>query len=170
MPQATNYNIPVFWDYEYRDLHYVTEAFNDVDQVAEWQALGYHNNFVGEMCDMRRPQPSWNQRFIDIFGAMGWQNIGTSYYRMNTGTVLPTHVDLYTRYCDLHGLHDQKHRICRAIVFLEPWSSGHYFEVMNRPVTNWTAGTVIQWSHDAPHMAANLGREPRYTLQITGHL
>jgi hypothetical protein len=27
---------------------------------------------------------------------------------------------------------------------------------------------VIEWMYDAPHMAANIGPEPRYTLQITG--
>jgi len=29
---------------------------------------------------------------------------------------------------------------------------------------------VIEWAYDTPHMAANIGLEPRYTLQITGHV
>jgi hypothetical protein len=28
----------------------------------------------------------------------------------------------------------------------------------------------VEWQYDAPHMAANMGIEPRYTLQITGHI
>jgi hypothetical protein len=29
---------------------------------------------------------------------------------------------------------------------------------------------VFEWTYDTPHMAANIGLEPRYTLQITGHI
>lgn len=99
---------------------------------------------------------------------MGWKDVGTSYYRMPTGTVLPTHGDLYTKYINLFGLAGQEHRIRRAIVFLEDWKSGHYAEYMNQPLVNWVAGTVVEWPYDTPHMAANLGLDPRYTLQITG--
>jgi hypothetical protein len=55
-------------------------------------------------------------------------------------------------------------------VFLEDWKSGHYFEAMDYAYVDWIAGTVIEWTYDTPHMAANMGLEPRYTLQITGHL
>jgi len=56
------------------------------------------------------------------------------------------------------------------LVLLEDWKSGHYLEAMNKPVVNWHAGQVVEWTYDTPHMAANIGLEPRYTLQITGHL
>jgi hypothetical protein len=29
---------------------------------------------------------------------------------------------------------------------------------------------VVEWTYDTEHMAANCGFEPRYTLQITGHI
>ena len=101
---------------------------------------------------------------------LGWKDVGTSYYRMNTGTVLPVHGDLYVKYIDLFKLHGQQHRIRRAVVFLEDWKSGHYAEYLGEPLVKWTAGTVIEWPYDTPHMAANLGLKPRYTLQITGHV
>ena len=101
---------------------------------------------------------------------MGWQDIGTSYYRMDTGTVLPEHSDRYVKYIDLFNLHKQEHQIRRAIVFLEEWSSGHYSECAGEPYVNWHAGDVIEWQYDTPHLAANLGLTPRYTLQITGHI
>jgi hypothetical protein len=99
---------------------------------------------------------------------MGWKDIGTSYYRMSTGTVLPTHSDLYARYVKIHNLQGQEHRIRRAVVFLEEWKPGHYSEVDGVGMVNWRAGTVIEWSYDCPHAAANIGLEDRYTLQITG--
>lgn len=135
-----------------------------------WIGQGYAPRFTGDMCDMRSPQPSWNQQFIDHFAAQGWKDIGTSYYRMATGTCLPTHGDLYKKYIDLFDLQGQEQNIRRAIVFLEDWKSGHYFEGLGKAETGWSAGTVIEWIYDTPHMAANMGPEPRYTLQITGHL
>jgi hypothetical protein len=164
------YNIPVFWDDEFKQLDYVNESFNDSVSRDQWLSAGYPDQFTGDMCDMRSPQPTWNHRFIELFSALGWKDIGTSYYRMNTGTVLPAHSDLYAKYINLFGLQGQEHRIHRAIVFLENWRSGHYAEYQGQPMVAWSAGTVVAWQYDTPHMAANLGLEPRYTLQITGWL
>ncbi len=162
------YFFQVFWDDEYRYLDYVNEIFNDPVSMDQWIATGYPDRFTGDMCDMRSAQPTWNQRFVDIYSDMGWKDIGTSYYRMRTGTVLPTHQDTYKKYTKLFDLAGQEYRIRRAIVFLEDWKSGHYFEGLGQPLTNWCAGTVIEWPYDTPHMAANIGLESRYTLQITG--
>jgi hypothetical protein len=168
--EIIKYWLEVFWDDEYKQLDYVNEPFNDIVAKNHWMSIGYPDQFTGDMCDMRSRQPLWNQKFIDIFSAMGWQNIGTSYYCMNTGTVLPTHSDRYVKYIDLFNLQGQEHRIRRAVVFLEDWQSGHYAEYMGIPCTNWTTGQVMEWTYDTPHMAANLGLTPRYTLQITGHI
>ena len=164
------YQLYPFWDNEYKTLDYVKESFNDPVSIARWSAQGYLQKFTGDMCDMRSPQPSWNQRFVDVFTGQGWKDVGTSYYRMTTGTVLPTHKDLYLKYINLFNLKGREHTIRRAIILLEDWKSGHYLEIMERPITDWQAGTVIEWHYGTPHMAANIGLEPRYTLQITGHL
>ena len=164
------YQLYKFWDDEYKELDYINESFNDTFLSKKWLEAGYPDKFTGDMCDMRSPQPTWNQRFIDIFAAQGWKDIGTSYYRMNTGTVLPTHGDLYLRYIDLYNLQGQETKIRRAVVFLNDWEPGHYSEIMDQPFVNWTAGSTLEWSYDTPHMAANVGLTPRYTLQITGHI
>jgi hypothetical protein len=164
------YQLYPFWDDEYKTLDYVTEPFNDPISIDHWSAQGYASKFTGDMCDMRSLQPSWNQRFIEIFAGMGWKDIGTSYYRMSTGTILPTHSDLYLKYIDLFNLKGREHTIRRAIVLLEDWKSGHCLEIMGRPIVDWKAGTVIEWTYDTPHLAANIGLEDRYTLQITGHV
>lgn len=166
--EILKYHIPKFWDDEFKQLEYVNETFNDTANLKSWLSLGYANKFTGDMCDMRSPQPSWNKRFVDIYTEMGWKNIGTSYYRMATGTILPTHSDLYLRYVNLFNLKGQENRIRRAIVFLEDWRPGHYAEYNDVAKVNWKAGDVVEWQYDAPHMAANMGVDPRYTLQITG--
>ena len=165
---VSKFTIPVFWNDEFKYLNYIQEPFNDLECLAKWQAQGYGHKVTGAMCDMRFAQPSWNAKFIEIFTEMGWKDVGTSYYRMGTGTVMPTHTDLYSRYVRVHDLHGQEHRINRAIVFLEDWRSGHYSEVNGRPIVDWHAGQCVSWSYSTPHSAANLGQADRYTLQITG--
>lgn len=164
------YQIQEFWDDEFKHLDYVNESFNDFTQLLIWKGQGFSSKFTGDMCDMRSAQPTWNQKFIDFYTAQGWQDIGTSYYRMGPGTILPTHGDLYKKYIELFDLQGHEHTIRRAIVYLEDWRPGHYAEYMQQPLVNWTAGTVIEWPYDTPHMAANMGLDPRYTLQITGHV
>ena len=163
-------NIPVFWDDEFKQLEYINEDFNDPLNVAKWTAAGYADKFTGAMCDMRSRQPSWNAKFIQHFENEGWLDIGTSYYRMGTGTILPVHGDLYKKYVDIFNLNGRQTTIRRAIVFLEDWASGHYAEINGVPIVNWSAGDTYIWTYDTPHMAANLGLTDRYTLQITGHI
>jgi len=170
IPGAVEYHIPKFWDDEFKTLDYINEEFNDPVNIARWLDLGFANQFTGDMCDMRSPQPSWNHKFIEYFQNLGWQNVGTSYYRMMPGTILPTHSDLYVKYVRLFNLQGKEHTIRRAVVFLEDWKSGHYGEYCGRPMINWQAGQTVEWQYDASHMAANMGTEPRYTLQITGHV
>jgi len=166
---VSKYHVPAFWDDEFKRLEYINETFNDPESVDRWLSLGFANQFTGNMCDMRSAQPSWNKTIVEVFGQMGWQDIGTSYYRMLPGTILPTHQDLYKKYIELFDLEGQQHTIHRAVIFLEDWQPGHYLEVLDQPVVKWRAGDVVEWVYDTPHMAANMGSTPRYTLQVTGH-
>lgn len=158
-----------FWDDEFKSLTYKHEQFNSQTDLARWRIQGYGNKITGDMCDMRSPQPSWNDQIVNYFSNLGWQDIGTSYYRMTSGTVLPVHVDTYKKYIELFNIKDVKN-LRRALIFLEDWSSGHYLEVDNQPILNWSKGDYVVWYKHTPHMAANLGLAPRYTLQVTGHV
>ena len=164
------FNIAPFWDDSFKHLDYDVETFNNPDDIDKWTHLGFPNKFTGAMCDMRRTQPMWNQEIINRFETLlGWQNIGTSYYRMDPGTILPCHRDTYKRYIEIFKL-DNPQSVHRAIVFLEDWTSGHYLEINDEPIVKWSAGDVVTWQYDTPHLAANMGYTPRYTLQITGHI
>lgn len=154
-----------FWDEEYKTLDYTKQPFNDNDMMKLWKKQGYNQKYVvGEMCDMRKHQPTWNQKIIDHFSS--WQDVGTSYYRMQTATIMPEHKDTYDLYKKLHNL-THGETIMRAVVFLEDRKQGHAFEISGE-FMNWKAGDYVVWQNDAPHAAANLGVEDRYTLQVTG--
>jgi hypothetical protein len=168
--EAFKYHIPKFWNDEFKTLDYISEPFNDPETVALWVSQGYSSKITGELCDMRHQLPTWTDKFINIYTELGWKNIGIAFYRMRTGTVMPTHSDLYKRYIELFDLQGQEHTIKRALLLLEDWKSGHYLEVDGHPYVKWQAGDVIDWVYSTPHSAANLGLEDRYTMQITGHL
>lgn len=166
-----SYKLFKFWDDEFKSLDYIKEKFNDPAAEIGWQDAGFLGPFGGYMCDMRRSQPSWNNKFVDFFERYEhWNNIGTSYYRMDPGTFLPRHVDTYKRYIELFNLQGQEHRIRRAVVFLEDRKQGHFAECEDVGYSEWLAGFTLVWQWDSPHSAFNMGSEPRYTLQITGHV
>lgn len=168
--EITKTHIPKFWDDAYTKLDYTREPFNDPESVNKWINQGFSGPFTGLMCDMKKPQPEWTHKFIEIFEARGWKNLGICYYRMDSGIILPNHSDLYKKYVQLFKLEGNEHWIHRAVVYMEDWKSGHYAEANGEPIVNWKAGDCTIWRYDTPHIAANLGDLPRYTVQITGHI
>lgn len=169
-PGPLKYRIERFWDDEFKTLDYIQEPFNDPKSVNLWITQGYQSKICGDLCDMRHRLPKWANKFIDVYERQGWQDVGLAFYRMPTGTVMPVHSDLYKRYIELFDLEGKETSIRRSLVLLEDWKSGHYLEVAGKPYTGWRAGDTVEWAFDEPHMAANIGLEDRYTLQITGHI
>lgn len=168
--EVIEYHIERFWDDEFKHIDYIQEPFNDPESVNLWISQGYQAKICGDLADMRHPLPSWSGKFIEMYEARGWRDVGIAFYRMRTGTVMPVHSDLYKRYIELFDLQGQEHTIRRALILLEDWKPGHYLEALSKPYVNWSAGDVVEWIYDVPHSAANIGLEDRYTLQITGHL
>ena len=169
-PASIKYHVTRFWDDEFKTLNYIQEPFNDPKTVELWLSQGYQDKITGDLCDMRHRLPVWAEQFVDTYTALGWQDVGLAFYRMRTGTVMPVHQDLYRRYIELFDLKGRERTIKRALVLLEDWCSGHYLEVDGHPFMNWQAGDTVEWTYDTPHMAANIGLQDRYTLQITGHI
>lgn len=165
-------HIDPFWNNEYKHLDYQFAEFNNSNDLARWRQEGYvqpDSHFAGCMCDMRKTQPTWNNRLIEwAKSQFNLNNIGTNYYRMQTGVILPVHGDIYRRYIDLYGCKIES--IIRILVMPEDWKSGHYLELAGVAYTNWRAGDYFWWSGSTPHMAANIGIEDRYSIQITGHV
>lgn len=156
--------IEPFWKDLHRYLDYQREPFNCDTDIDLWRKQGYSQEyFTGVMYDMKRSLADWIDPFFSVFEG---KNIGVSFYRMDTCNILPYHRDTYKYYRTLFNIKDLS-IIRRAVIFLEDWKPGHIFEIENIPITNWKAGEWVLWENDSPHMAANLGLEPRYTAQIT---
>jgi len=154
-----------WWGEQHRELEFINEPFNNSKDVDHWRSLGYtQSRFTGDMYDMRFSEPGWIDQFRTILPV---KYFSWSVYRMRPGDILPNHSDTYTKFRSLHDIQDIS-TIRRYVIFLEDWASGHYFEIDGTPVVKWTRGTAVYWHGDTPHLAANIGMTPRYTLQITG--
>lgn len=154
---------------DYINLNYFKENFNDYDQVESWQELG-HQPRTGSLYDMRYDyQPTLTTKLTNYVERHGLEYIGVSYYRMDPGDNLPVHSDSYSRYITLFDLMTRRENIIRYIFFPQDRQSGHIFEIDGN-IIDWKAGDYIAWRYDTPHLAANLGSTPRYSIQVTGIL
>ena len=161
--------LPVRWQIkELAALDYFYEPFNDPVTTDQWNQTWGYTFRTGLQADFRTPQPPWTQQVVQDLSDQGWSLscVGTSFYVMRPGDILPRHQDTYARYCAHHGV-APKH-IWRAIVFLQAWQPGHLCEVDDRAVSGYANGHYVIWLNDTPHLAGNVGSVPRYTLQITG--
>ena len=166
IPEQSNWSrghTDTVWKDQYKDLMYINEPFNDPISLKEWRDLGYtQTKFTGDMYDMRQAEPNWMDAIRKV---LPWKYFSWSIYRMNPGSCLPEHGDTYVRFRELHNYDDDIHR---AIFYMEDWQSGHISEIEKQPLINWHAGDYIIWKNDTLHLAANVGKTARYTLQITG--
>lgn len=159
-------HVDPWWDNSFKNLDYTFTSYTNPKDVERWILEGYPSttHFQGWVYDMSRPLPEYAHLFLNLFG---WETTTLSFFRMKPGEILPVHQDHYNTYRKIFNISDPK-TIYRGIVFLEDWKSGHYFEVENHAIVNWQAGDFVFWKYNTPHMACNMGIEPRYTVQITG--
>ena len=160
-------HITPFWIDEYKSLPYHRQPFNNTDDTMLWRQQGFsQTHFTGEMFSLfEQGQLPWADEFFSIVNG---KHKSINFYRMNTCDILPYHSDTYKKFKDIHNL-DKDTTITRVLVFMEDRKEGHIFEVDGK-ILDWKAGDYVLWTNDVRHMAANLGLEDRYTLQITGHV
>jgi hypothetical protein len=151
------------WNDDFKDFNYVRQPITG-EEADAWREQGYtHTTTTGKMYDSKNPMPDWVEKVSSL---LNLRNPGFVFYKMDTLDIMPTHVDHFNTYCRVFN--QERKNVRRAIVFLEDWKPGHYFEVEQVGVVNYKAGEYVLWDADAPHAASNIGIEPRYTLQITG--
>lgn len=153
-----------FWNDDFKEFPYVKQPIMD-SEIQQWKNMGYDyvKSFSGSMYDNRNPMPEWVKT---LEGKMGMYNQTYTFYRMDTLEIMPVHSDHFNTYCRLNNTTPDQ--VERAVMMLEDWKPGHYFELDGIGHVNWRAGDWFKWRGDVPHAASNIGVEPRYTLQITG--
>jgi len=150
---------------EFLKYKYVKQPIKN-SEIKLWREQGYyHKSFTGSMYSSKNPMPGWT---IDVSNDIGLKNCGYTFYKMETLDIMPPHYDHFETYSKVFNISQDK--VYRAILFLENWKPGHYFEYNKIGLTSWEKGDYVMYSHDIEHAASNIGTDPRYTLQITGNI
>ena len=108
---------------EYLDFSYIKQPIKD-SEVKNWREQGYtHSSFTGALYGGKNPMPEW---VTEVSEMIGLKNCGYTFYRMNTLDIMPPHKDHFETYSKKFNVEVELAH--RAIVFLEDWKPGHYFE------------------------------------------
>jgi hypothetical protein len=158
-------NVTPCWDNSFKEFSYVKQPIKE-SEIVEWRNQGYYQqSFSGEMYGFPNPMPIW---VTTVAEEIGFKDCGYVFYRMRTLDIMPVHVDHFETYIKIFKA--SRSSVFRAIVFLEDWKPGHYFEIDAVAITDWKMGNYVIWDAETPHAASNIGVDDRYTLQITGKI
>ena len=149
---------------KYENLNYEKQPAYE-DDITEWKRQGYtHTSFTGKMHVVKEDYIWLNK----IAEKIGLSNCGFTFYKMSTGDIMPRHSDHFNTYQKIYNV--EKSKVWRAVVVLQDWEPGHYFDIEHRAIVNYKRGEFVLFDAFCEHSAANLGLKDRYTLQITGQL
>ena len=148
-------------------MDYFYEEFNDPGTMQRWNELYGEIYRSGLQADYRRLQPACTAIVVkDVKNAgLHLDHVGTSYYKMMPGDLLPYHQDTYARFTKAFDV--QVKDIWRVIVFMQDWQPGFLFEIDGEPMIKYPAGTFVAW-HTAIWWSRgragsrSVGHDPRY--------
>ena len=153
-------SIPVTWkEQDYKNLQWVTNKVHE-EKFSATVATDHYNIGV-YMCFENLPRV-----FHDAIKVFKLDKKVVAVNKLDPGQVLPYHTDNYKSYKQRNKI-TEKERIQRIIVFLHDQKAGHQLWIKDK-VCVGPAGSFFGWDQGTEHMAANLGSEERYILQITG--
>jgi hypothetical protein len=109
-----------------------------------------------------------NIPYIIDFAEKTFEKYTCSMIKQEPAKVIPLHTDKYYIFSKKHKCNPDD--VTRINIFLEDWKSGHYFELEEKPITNWKKGQYVILNNKIKHRSANVGDQTKYTAQITGIL
>lgn len=152
-----------FWSKNFKEFNF-ERADITKDQIDRWRKQGYTNqNFTSKTCNTTNTPVKW---YDIVAGYIGLHSLSYVFYKTETCDIMPVVVDYFEQHCN--KCQKQKKNIWNAVLFLDDWQSGHYFEIDGTPIVNYKEGDYVLWSTDTPYTISNIGITDLYTLQITG--
>ena len=93
---------------------------------------------------------------------------GYNFLKLPAGRMIPWHCDTYAYCVKKYSVADEEIiRIKRAVIFMQDWSVGQIIQVGKSMLSDWKAGDMYTWDHEAWHGAANFGTEDLIIMQVT---
>jgi len=149
---------------------------HNIENFIEWSDKGH--DWKNEVCSVGLeihteantqhyqtfdPEINW----LKDFASSRFSHYTISIIKQLPGKVIPLHVDQYHYFKQHYNITDES-KILRINIFLEDWKKGQYFEMDGVPIVKWKAGQYVVLNNTIEHMSSNMGREVKYTAQITG--
>lgn len=158
------HKIDVCWQSkDFVDLDYEYLPAYGREDMCRYQSPIYKTSVGNWVYHLPKPMPHFVDQVIERFN---YRIKSPAINKLTPGQVLPLHKDLYTIYKKVHGINDIE-RIERYIIFLEDCENGHFMQIEDKFITQWTAGDVISWQGTTKHAAYNMGTNDRYVMQLT---
>lgn len=154
------------------ELNYKKLLYDDKDNVSdqgratafESQNKKYH--LAGYTSENTKYKQAFPNGKFKTFGKTLFDRFTIAVMWQMPGQTLPSHVDTFYMISKKFGVDPED--CIRINIFLEDWESGHYFEINEKPILHWQRGDAIIIEKDEPHLSANNGMKPKYTMQVTG--
>lgn len=126
-----------------------------------------HNTLVWKTT-MQKPKINfvWENEIIKKLPLQALHAVATPTLQM-PGNILPMHID---KFIFLKNTLGKNANIVRFLIFMKDWENGHALQVGNSWLANWSAGDVVLWYPNKPHLALNAGFTNKWTCNVTGIL
>ena len=165
--------IPVKW---FRDDYEKLPWYRNPDRNKGFKTAEHNYNIYGDRVGCFIPKfeqagkgifipEDVDQRFGYVLNHFELNDSVYAFAKYTPGMILPWHKDNYPTYA--RNKKADVDRIVRVMVFLHSPSPGHQLWIEDKFCTG-PAGTWFSWQGATKHMAANLGEQDRYVIQITG--
>ena len=155
--------LPVTWsEKDYKDLTWFTNSDHEERFGATVDTTNYKIGVA--MCFDEKLL----EKFYKAVESLPLEKKVCAVNKVAPGEILPYHTDHYKTYIRLNNISEPEQKdITRIIVFLHDQKAGHQLWIKDK-ICIGNAGDYFGWGQGTEHMAANLGHEDRYILQVTG--
>lgn len=164
-------NIDFLTDEMLHETHFVEKThigFNwrelGISEPPEPQESAIVYQSFGDQC------PEWAHRIKDMFAdKVLYPQVTINLVK--PGNFIPPHKDKFIRlkeFAKQKGLSTVDIVPQRINIFLQDHKLGHFFEMQNNVLLNYSKGDFTIIPQNTIHSVVNIGNENRYTLQVTG--
>ena len=89
--------------------------------------------------------------------------------RQPQGHIQPWHFDTFVERQKTNNLsEDERKKFTRYLIMLEDWHWGHFLQIGNNVISQWSAGDIITWDFGMYHLSSNAGIVTKYSMNVTG--
>jgi hypothetical protein len=156
-------------DQDRRQRDQEIEQVDRAEQRSAWDHSGMDTSRAAAITVTVKDWPELNdmvEHYIQRYNWMGQRpSTGHKIWLQYPGQMTYCHIDhIYAFYNDRQDMYENPGRRRKAVSQLTQWEPGNYFCWGNTMMGSWNQGDTFTWTWGMPHWTANLGRNPRVSI------